>query len=309
MATQQEIIETNNELVGLIDSGHEKRAENALTAYTRTKMREGSYMDRVITPQKITFADCDRQMNTELPVFIVDKENDIPPAMTVSFGASPNDIVITAPKYQVVFNRILTYRYTKDIAELGMYHMDVRQVISDNSIRELLAEKDGRWMSAFTSAIGSIDVTHPLANAPLYKSQSGGLTRIGAVESLKGMSRTIWNLASETCLTNMVTWMEFMKWGRDEVGGDMAQQAVKDGTIEAENFLGRRWIVTIKRGQVPDDAVCQFANEKFLGKNLTLEEPTMFMKREAFFIEYFFYAAYGGAYGHIGGLFRTDHQG
>jgi hypothetical protein len=129
------------------------------------------------------------------------------------------------------------------------------------------------------------------------------------VESLKGMSRTIWNLASETCLTNMVTWMEFMKWGRDEVGGDMAQQAVKDGTIEAENFLGRRWIVTIKRGQVPDDAVCQFANEKFLGKNLTLEEPTMFMKREAFFIEYFFYAAYGGAYGHIGGLFRTDHQG
>jgi hypothetical protein len=291
----------------MIAGGQIKEAASALQAYTRTKIRESSYRDKIVTPQKVNFSNCDRQMDTVLPVIIFDKENDIPPALSVTFGSSPNELNISAPKYKVVFNRILTHKYYKDLAELGMYHMDVRQVTADNSVRELLAEKDGTWMSAFTNAIGSMDVTHPLAGAPLWKSQSGGMTRINVVESLKGMNRTIWNLESETCLTNMVTFKNFMMWGRDEMGGDLSQQIVKDGMIEVENFLNRRWIVTIKRGQVVDDVVNQFANEKFVGKNLTLEEPTMFLDRKAFWIEFFFYAAFGAAFGHIGGLFRTTY--
>lgn len=303
--TQQQIVEENQRFVAMIESGQEKKAENALTAYTRTKMREGSYIDKIVTPIKITFADCDRQYDTELPVFVVDKENDIPPAMSVAFGSLPNDLYIESPKYRVLFDRILSWRYQKEIVELGMYHMDVRQVMADNSIRELMTEKDSKWISAVNTFIGTLDTNHPLAGVPLYKSQSGGMERKNVVESLKGINRTPWNLESETCLINFTSYKEFLKWGRDEMGGDMSQQVLKDGMIEAENFLNRRWVVTIKRGQVADDNVYQFANEKFIGKNLTLEEPTMYMKREAYFIEYFFYASYGGAIGHVGGLFRT----
>ena len=105
--TQQQIVEENQRFVAMIESGQEKKAENALTAYTRTKMREGSYIDKIVTPIKITFADCDRQYDTELPVFVVDKENDIPPAMSVAFGSLPNDLYIESTKYRVLFDRIL----------------------------------------------------------------------------------------------------------------------------------------------------------------------------------------------------------
>lgn len=300
--------ERNQLLLSYLETpGLEKKAVDAVNNFTRTTMREDSFQRKIMEPVTITNDELDRQVDTDKPVKVIDKEPGSPAAISVPFANLPINIYIKAPRYRVLFDRILTPRFTKDVDELRTYVMDIRQVLSDNALKDMLAEEDSKFLAAVNTAIGSKDATHPLAQTALYQGISGGITRETVVDSLKIMNRTPFRLESHTCLTNFVTWKEFMKWGRDEMGGDLSQDVIKNGMTE-EEFLGKRWIVTIKRDLVPDDTVYMFADPKFIGKNFLLEDTTMFIKREAFMLEFFAYETIGGAIGHVGGLARVDFE-
>ena len=45
------------------------------------------------------------------------------------------------------------------------------------------------------------------------------------------------HLETSTVLINNITVKDFMKWGRDEVGGDLAQEILQNGFAEQKNFL------------------------------------------------------------------------
>lgn len=302
--TQQKTRERNQAWFGLLDSGQEKRAADAVSNFTRTKMREDGFYRKILPPVKITNDELDRAVDTEKPLKIVDKENDNPPAISLPFANLPVNIYVKAPKYRVLFDRIVSPRFTKDVDELRTYQMDVRQVMTDNAIKDMLAEEDTKFLAAVNVALGTKDSTQPLAQAILYKGISGGITRDSTVESLKIMNRSVFRLEAHTCLTNFVTWKEFMKWGRDEMGGDLSEQIVKNGMAEA-HFLSKDWVVTIKRDLVPDDNVYMFADPKFIGKNFLLEDTTLWMKREMWFLDWCLYLSGGGAIGHVGGLARA----
>ncbi len=298
--------ERNQMLLSYLETpGLEKKATDAVNNFTRTTMREDSFQRKIMEPVSITNDELDRQVDTDLPVKVIDKEPGSPAAISVPFANLPINMYIKAPRYRVQFDRILTPRFTKDVDELRTYVMDIRQVLSDNALKDMLAEEDSKFLAAVNTAIGSKDVVQPLAGTALYQGIVGGITRETVVDALKIMNRTPFRLESHTCLTNFVTWKEFMKWGRDEMGGDLSQDVIKNGMTE-EEFLGKRWIVTIKRDLVPDDTIYMFADPKFIGKSFLLEDTTMFIKREAFMLEFFAYETLGGAIGHIGGLARVD---
>ena len=68
-----------------------------------------------------------------------------------------------------------------------------------------------------------------------------------------------------------------------------------------------RWIITIKRALVPDDTIFFFADPKWLGKFYMLEDTTMYIRREAFMLEFFSYQTGGAAFGFSGGVARVDY--
>ncbi len=113
------------------------------------------------------------------------------------------------------------------------------------------------------------------------------------------------HLEAHTALINNVTIKEVEKWGRDEMGGDFSQDVVKNGWAEA-HFMNMDWIITIKRGLVPDDTMFMFSDPKFMGKSYLLEDTTMYIRREAYMLEFFAYQTMGGSIGHAGGLARAD---
>jgi hypothetical protein len=119
------------------------------------------------------------------------------------------------------------------------------------------------------------------------------------------MPSTPFHLETHTVLINNVTIREILKWGRDEVGGDFSQDLLKNGWSEQE-FMNARWIITIKRDLVPDNTIFMFADPKFIGKSFMLEDTTMYIKREAYMLEFFAYETLGGSIGHTGGLARVD---
>jgi hypothetical protein len=290
----------------LEDPGMYKSAIDAVNDFTRTKMREDGFARRVIPPLSITNQQLDRQVDTDHPVKVVDKEVDSPAAISIPFATLPLNVYIRGPRYRVTFDRIVTPRFVKDVDELRTYVMDIRQVLSDNAIKDMLAEEDAKFIAAVNSVMLGPDTPVPYnGNVVQWETIEGGITREGLLDAFKIMPRGPSHLQVHTVLINNVTIYEVMKWGRDEMGGDFSQDIIKNGWAES-NFMGARWIITIKRDLVPDDSIFMFADPKFIGKSYLLEDTTMYIRREAYMLEFFAYQTMGGSIGHSGGLARAD---
>ncbi len=306
MPTQQDIQLLNETLFEQLDSpAMYKQAIDAVNDFTRTKMREDGFYERIMPKIPITNDELDRQVDTDKPVKVVDKEADSPAAVSLPFATLPINFYIRGPRYRVMFDRIVSPRAVKDVDELRTWVMDIRQVLSDNMIKDMLAEEDSKFIAAFNAVLLGADSVVPLSGVVQWETIEGGITRETVLDALKIMPRTPSSFEVETVLCNNITIKEIMKWGRDEMGGDFSQDIVKNGWSET-NFLDKKWIITIKRALVPDDSLFMFASPKFIGKSYELEATSMYIRREAFMLEWFSYQTGGGSFGHTNGLARAD---
>lgn len=310
ITTQEEsklLNETLFEKLSSHDHVLEKQAIDAVNDFTRTKMREDGFFRRIMPPLPIGNDDLDRQVQTDKPIKIVDKEPDSPAAISIPFATLPQNLYIRGPRYAVMFDRIVTPRFTKDVDELRTWIMDIRQVLSDNAIKDMLAEEDSKFIRAVNTAIVGPGLIVPTSGVVQHEVISGGITRDTLWDSLKIMPNTPSNLEVHTILLNNITIKEVCKFGRNEMGGDMSQDIMKNGWTSTE-FMGKTWIITIKKGLVATNTMYHFADPKFIGKSYVLEDTTMYIRRESFLLEFFAYETMGASIGHVSGITRSDYR-
>ena len=309
MPTEAEIRMANERLLSLLRSEHEKVAADAINDYTRTKMREDGFTRRWLEPITITNADFDRQADTVLPVKVVDKEPGSPAAITVGFGTLPQNAFIRGSRYRIPFCRLLSPRFTEDVARLATWVMDIRQVISDNAMKDLLAEEDARTLAALNSLMLGPNTPVPYnGNVPQWETIEGGISRETLLDALMIINRGPSQLESHTVLVNNVFIKHIAKWGRDEMGGNLAEDVLQNGWSEL-SLYNKRWIVTIKRNLIADNTMYMLADPRFIGKFYEWEPPTMYVDNRAFMIEFFLYETIGIGIGHSGGVTRADFLG
>lgn len=282
-----------------------KEAVDAVNDFTRTKMREDGFLRQIMPQVPISNDELDRQISTDKPVKIVDKEPDSPAAISIPFATLPMNLYIRGPRYPVMMDRIVTPRFTKDVDELRTWIMDIRQVLSDNSIKDMLAEEDGKFITAVNTAIVGAGLTVPTSGIAQHTVFGGGITRDGLWDMMKTMPSTPSHLEVHTILCNNITIKDVAKFGRTEMGGDLSQDIMRNGWSEQE-FLGARWIITIKTDIVATSTFYHFSDPKFIGKHYSLEDVTMYIRREAYMLEFFSYQTSGATLGHTSGLTRTD---
>jgi len=305
----------NNAFLDKIEAGGAEKtaASDAATDFTRTRMREEGFLRNILPPIPITNDKLSKLVHTDAPVVVVEKEPGSPGAVSVPFNTQPISRYIRQPRYAVTMQRILTPKFTKDVDELRTYDMDIRQVLSDNAIKDMGAEEDGKFLAACnaamsgTTAIGQTgrDTTTNETGIALWNSNAGAITRSNLADARKVMPRTASHFTPETALINNVSVLEIEKWQRDQVGGDLAQDMLVDGFSERK-FNGLKWIVTIKTDLVAEGTIYFFANPKNLGKFFVLEDTTMYLDRRAYMLEFFAYSFSGAALGNIAGVTRTD---
>ena len=302
--SQEETKQLNEQLFEKLasnDSVLVKEAIDAVNDFTRTKMREDGFFRRIMPPLPITNDELDRQVHTDKPVKVVDKEPDSPAAISIPFATLPDNLYIWGPRYLVMLDRIVTPRFMKDVDELRTWIMDIRQVLSDNAIKDMLAEEDGKFISACNTAMVGVGVTVPTSGTVQYQQIVGGWTRDTLWDAMKIMPSTPSNLEVHTALINNISIKDVAKLTRNEMGGDFSQDVMKNGWTEQE-FMGIRWIITIKKALVPTNHMYMFADPKFIGKHYQLEDTTMYVRREAYMLEFFAYETSGGTIGHTSGL-------
>ena len=282
-----------------------KQAADTVSEFTRVKMREDGFWRKILPPLTVSNDELDRQVDTDMPVRVVDKEPDSPAAASIPFGTLPFNEYILGTRYRVMFDRIVTPRFTKDVDELRTYDMDIRQVLSDNAIKDMLAEEDGKAIAAVNSLLLGQNSVIPLTGVAQCRTVAGGITRETWAEAMKTLPRTPMHLEVSTVLINNVSIKDVYKWGRDEIGGDLAEEILQNGFAE-RNLMGARVLITIKRDLVPDDTIFMFADPSKLGKFFTLEDTTMYIDRKAYMLEFFAYETIGSSIGNVAAIGRVD---
>lgn len=282
-----------------------KSAADLSSKFTRTRLREEGFMRRILEPIEVSDSDLVPQVDTDQPVIVMDMEQDVPMAVSVGFGDLPNDFYIMPKRYRVTGTMIQSPRIVKLEQELRTYRYDVRQLFADNIVKDLQYEEDRAFISGIDSLLLGANTNMYGLSVPQWVSLSGGWTRENVVRGLTTLQKTPWSLVPETCLANTVTLMEFVKWRRDEAGGDISQQTFKDGYANL-NAFNVKWLGTIKRYLVGDNTFYQFAAPKFMGIAVLFQPPTMWIDpkyhRYAFHADEFI----GANVAHSGSVARVD---
>lgn len=282
-----------------------KEAENTVTSYTRLKMRELSICRQILPPISVGPSDMQRRLEDDKPVIYVDLEVDNAMSATFPLGTFPSEHYIRGHRYAVPFQRVSTDRYTKDVAELDTYSYDLRQLITDNSIKDMMVEEDGKFLSLCNHIVGPVGVVNPVTSIAQHVQISGGITRQNLSRALKVLPSTAMRLPVAKCLVNNLTITDIQEWGREEVGGDIAQEILQEG-LTTTKFFGKEFYVTIKRELVPDNRILFFASPDKLGKFFTREDVTLSVKRDDYMFSFRAYEYIGAAIGNIGGVAMVD---
>ncbi len=290
----------------LSNPGQIKYATDAVKEFTRTMVREDGILREYMPALQVSPSDIVSIPGTDKPCVVVDKEPGSPAAVSVPYGTVPIRWYIRGDKYAVMFDRKHTSLFQKDKAELSTYKFDIRQVLFDNAIKDLLYEEDRAFLSGVETALGTVNTNVAWSGVPQWVSIAGGLTRDTWQTALSILPSTPSHLEADTIIMNNVTIREFARWDRVEAGGDLAERLLVDGFGRDIRWDGKKVIVTIKRNLVPDDRVIMLADPRFVGKFLTREDVTLHVEAKLWFIEFMAWEEVGCSIGHTGGLAIAD---
>jgi hypothetical protein len=296
----------NARIIEGLEKGDVKYAQDSTQDMIRRGIREEAFSFNLLPPEKATNDMLVPDLDERLRI-LCELEPDGPGAKWVALQEIPDSHYIVGSKFWIPLARVLTDKMYKDLAELRTYKNDLRKLFTDLSIKEGLAKIDAKFIETINSIV--FDASGPaVANNQTGKVQwirtSEGLNRSSFAEACKmlprGNSSGQYRLRNHVALMNDATAQDWLKLGRDDVGGDLAEDMFKNGLTRTE-ILGMKMLFTIKDDLVPDNHVYFFAAPEFLGKCYYSDDWTTYMKQEAYFIEWFSMWMGGMGIGNVAG--------
>jgi len=273
----------NAAFVEKIEQGFVKEAAISATSYVRKELKEESFLaDKIMTEQTITADQLDKDEDLDQLKKIVEIEPESS-ATWVTFKGMPDSRYLKQGAGVIYFGTIVTDKVVKNIFELKTRDNDVRKIISDNHVKDILAQQDGQFINKCEDIV---TVAGPSQN----KTFSGGLTKVNFVEATKVLPSL--KLQNGCCLMNESTSKEILKWDTQDIGFEPTTEHYHKGLTEG-TLMGMKYLTTIKNEIVPDNVVWFFAPEDFMGKFFTLQDATVFVKSEGLFIEFYAYKCLG----------------
>lgn len=261
--------------------GMEKEAAVTLTSYIRDFIREDSFVaDKIMTEQKITADDLDLDLNLDKLRKIVEIEP-TSSAFWISFRGIPPSTYIQQSAIEVPFGLISTEETVKNIFELKTRRNDVRKIIEEQHIKEILAQQDGKFIEIVNQAC---------ADLGFVQNYPGGFTLNNFTEAKKPLLGRKLQIGS--ILINTQTAQDILKWKTDDIGFTPVEGHFSKG-LTVTTLQGIPLIITNKVEYVPNNTAYFFAQEDFLGKFFTLEDSTMWFEQDRLYIKFFAYKCLG----------------
>lgn len=294
----------NQQFLDKINSGMEKEAGQAMSAFVRQKLREEGFTRKILTAQTVTSADLDRGLDDQ-PRVIVEKE---PDSIAAAIPLSGNGEIryFKGERYEVPFYKVESPTFKKSKYELATYRTDIRNVLQDNSVKDIQKVEDTRFWDAVTT------IAAANSNNLNYSSGGGNSTNFG-VRSLMDLVNVIVDRFQKPGKI-LIPYKLYLKLisRKSVVIGDIAASDLFRGGDQT-NFYGFELIVTNKSDILTDGAqagnmAAVFAPEQYLGQFYSLQEPTVFLKTEKDMVEFTTYESVGIGMGNVNGFATAQYD-
>jgi len=282
--------------------GKEKIAEVG-SVYIRDRLREVCFVDKIQPPEPVTRTDCQRSVNHDTLVKIVDIEPQSR-ALSITFRGQPTARFIRAPRAEVPFFTISSEKFEKTEQELLAYEMPITKIIEDNSVKDLQEVKDRTWLLFVEAGIQAMqtdgnggvqpmNVTSVVAGTTkqirVVKGQ--GAIAAGANDfiihpilrpDLVNLFKLIDGnrLRAERLLMTEPDYDDILSWTLQDFGDKMQSETAVDG-YKYNTLLGRKLIRTVKTDILRVGNVYCFTAPEFLGKNYVLNNTKFYIDKIA----------------------------
>lgn len=286
------------------DDGLLKNASDAGTQMIRRRLRENGFSRLILPYKQVSDADLNYLPDTELPVIVEEMEPESPGAKAIPFNDTADTAFYRGDKFVVYFCKITTPEFTKNVDELRTYKNDLRQVITDNALKDIQTEEDGRFIKEVDRICGAGE-----AGVDQDITINSLITRSSYAEALSFLEDR--NLNNGVFLMNRRTAKDILRLNRTEIGGDLAETLFKSGLsgLQSAEIMGVRHIFTMKRDLVADGVVYQFAEPNFLGRAYVLQDVTMYVEKKKDILRFSAQEKIGITFANVAGLNKVTFNG
>ena len=281
--------------------GKEKLAEYG-GSYIRDRLREVSFVRKIIPPENVTRADCQRSVNHDTLVKIVDIEPQSR-AMAISFRGAPSARFIRGEKAEVAFFTISSEMFQKTEQELLAYEMPITKIIEENSVKDIQEIEDREFVIHIEAAVQALQTEANGGVATSLSSLTVGTTvefsiikgelarnaatadavvrplqRPDLVNLFKLLDTN--RLRCERLLFTEGDWDDLLQWTVEDFGDRIQSETAIDG-FKYNTVLGRPYIRTIKTDILRPGNVYAFTKPEFFGKFYILNNTKFYIDKIA----------------------------
>lgn len=286
----------------------EKLAEVA-GSFIRDRLRETSYCRKVLPPEQVTRADCQRSVNHDTLVKIIDIEPRSR-AMSVSFRGDPTVEFMRGQRAEIAFYSISSQIYQKNEQELLAYEMPITKIIEENSVKDIQEIEDRDFTLHIEAAVQALQAeanggvptalnwTNINAGSVVeFSVRKGELARSAGTDdaTVRPIQRPdIVNLFKmldgnrlrcERLLMTEVDYDDLLQWTAEDFGQQIQSETVVDG-YKYNTLLGRPYIRTIKTDLLRPGNVYAFTKPEFFGKLFVLNNTKFYIDKVANMISF-----------------------
>jgi len=283
--------------------GKEKIAEYA-GSYIRDRLREVSYARKILPPQQVTRADCQRSVNHDTLVKIVDVEPKSR-AMAITFRGQPTAHFVRAPRAEVAFFTISSEKFEKTEQELLAYEMPVTKVIEDNTVKDIQEIEDREFTIHIEAAVQALQYeANGGATVNLNASgiQAGSVVEFAVRKGELARAASADNgtvlpvqrpdfvnlfkmidghrLRAEMVLITEVDWDDILQWTLEDFGDKIQSETTVDG-YKYNLLLGRQYTRTVKTDILRPGNIYCFTNPDFFGRFYILNNTKFYIDKIA----------------------------
>jgi len=284
--------------------GKEKMAEYG-GSYIRDRLREVAYSRKIIPPEQVTRTDCQRSVNHDTLVKIVDVEPQSR-ALTISFRGQPTARFIRGSKAEVGFFTVSSEVFQKTEQELLAYEMPITKIIEENSVKDLQEVEDreftvnveaacqalqaqsngggnGHALNASSLQAGTV-VEFSIRKGELARNATGNDATVRPIQrpDLVNLFKLLDGnrLRSERLLMTEVDWDDILQWTVEDFGDRLQSETAVDG-FKYNTLMGRSYIRTVKTDILRAGNVYVFTKPEFFGKFYVLNNTKFYIDKIA----------------------------
>ncbi|MEE9569437.1 MAG: hypothetical protein V3W37_08630 [Candidatus Binatia bacterium] len=243
-------------------------------AFIRQKLRELSFLRKIIPPVMVTKQDTQRSTLHDGLTKVVDIEPDST-AVPLTWRGEPDARYVSGPRYEIGFFTVSSELFEKTEQELLAYESPITKIIEENSVKDIQEVEDRTFLAHADAALTFSGNTALVSDTTMTRNALTQLVKLIVADRLK----------LDLVLMTQEDFADVLAWDATDVGDRVASEITVDG-YKYNTLLGYKLVTTIKNDIVLPGFIYGFAAPQFLGNFFILNQTKFWINKRANLVEW-----------------------